>query len=146
MALALTASAAGAYLALRGDSEPSAPQVSAESNFKVVDPEDGQLAVAGKTTRQLAGSCDAKGCLYEPTGQTISVSADADSISIPMKASKSKTLSIAATPLEGQSDYVFTHAQGRLNFNDSKPGSYQVTVTGDNGAVWQFNLTLRTTK
>ena len=146
LALAGTLAAAGLTLALTHGQSPSKPTTPTRpvSQYTVLAPADGTLRVGTVDVPQLAGACQADSCRYTPQSghtQLPVVKVDTNTRRVQIKAAKSSTFAVSAFNTKKPSSPVsLGYAAGALLIDDAAPGTYQVSLSGDRGGIWQFTL------
>lgn len=118
--------------------------------FTVIAPADGQLTVGSVPVRQLAGSCQsADVCRYANVGSADQpvVTVSAGTKIVPVMAKESSAFSVSAFNVTDPAAPVSVgFARGNLLLDAVKVGQYQVSIHGDRGGVWQFQLKVAKTK
>ena len=143
--IVLATAAAGAVTAFddRAPTRP-APTSTPTVAYSVQAPDDGSLRVGDATVRQLAGTCtDAGQCRYAPVedDQLPTVTVPAGTDTLPVKAAQSVAFTVSAfNTHKPTAPVTIGFAGGALLLDQVKAGTYQVSVTGERGGIWQFVL------
>lgn len=131
-------------LALHGDDHAPTTPAKPVSEYTVLAPADGTLRVKGVEVPQLAGACQGESCRYttqDGHAQLPVITVDTKTRRIPVKAAQSSTFAVSAFNTAKPSAPVsLGYASGFLLVDSASPGTYQVSLSGDRGGIWQFTL------